>query len=459
MTEGRERKLILLFTLPIVAGNFLQQLYNTVDGIVVGRFIGEDAFAGVGTCGALGFIFLAVAMGLSTGISVVISQYFGARRYTDLNAAINTSLIIMGIVGLVFSVAGFLLTPFLLKAVLNTPPSILGYANDYFRIFAVGLFFQFVYNGIAAVLRGMGDSKSSLYFLIITCILNVGLNVLFVIVFKWGVAGTGVGTVISQAVCAVISYLYLKKRFVFENDGRRFDGQICRHVLRIGIPAAIQSTIVSVGGAAMQRLVNGFGEASIAAYTAGNRVNMLLFVPIFGFQAGLAMFTGQNIGAGQLDRVKRGFRSTTTIAMGLSVAVCIVLYTFAPTFIQLFGLDGEALRRGVQMLRFYAFVFPVFSFQMIINGVLQGAGDIMVQSVATLMALGLKVLLGYLGVYFGLLGYEAGWVTDPMGMVIATIIVTTRYFSGRWKTKAVVTRVPEGLEPAVVEELCAEPAE
>jgi putative MATE family efflux protein len=454
MTAGREWKLILLFTLPIIAGSLLQQLYNTVDGIVVGNFIGDDAFAGVGTCGALAFIFLSVAMGLGTGISVVISQYFGARRYSDLNAAIDTSLLLMGGVGLVFSVAAFFLTPFLLRTVLNTPDQILPYAVVYFRIYAVGLFFQFIYNGIASILRGLGDSKASLYFLLITSVLNAGLAVLFVIAFRWGVSGTGVATVIAQVVCAGISYIYLKRRFTFENSGMHFDRQALRHILRIGIPSAVQAMIISFGNTAMQRLVNGFGEASIAAYTAGSRMMMLLFVPIFGFQAGLATFTGQNIGAGRLDRVKRGFWSTAIIAFALSVIICVALYIFAPSFIRLFGVGGEALRRGVEMLRFYAFTFCIFSFQMEINGLLQGAGDIVVQSVATLLALGTRVALGYLGVYLGLLGYQAAWVTDPIGMGVATLIVALRYASGKWKTKAVVN--PAQAPSAEPEQVCAE---
>jgi putative MATE family efflux protein len=453
MTTGKEWKQILFFTLPIMAGGLLQQLYNTVDGFVVGNYVGDKAFAGVGTCGALGFIFLAVAMGLGTGISVVISQYFGARRQSELSAAIDTAIIIMGGVGIVFSAAAFLLTPFLLTTVIRTPPDILPYAALFFRIYTIGFVFQFFYNGIASILRGMGDSKASLYFLIITSVLNAGLAILFVIAFHWGVAGTGIATVISQAVCAVISYIYLKKRFVFENSGRHFDKTACRHILRFGIPSAVQGMIVSFGNTAMQRLINGFGNDLIAACTAGQRIMMLMFVPVFGFQAGMATFTGQNIGAGRLDRVKRGFWSTASIAFGLSVFVCAILYIFAPSLIQLFGVGGVALAYGVEMLRFNALVFCVFSFQMTLNGVLQGAGDIVIQSFATLLALGVRVAFGYLGVHFGFLDYHAAWVTEPVGMAIATIIIVIRYASGKWKTKAVVHMA----EPVgAIQQACAE---
>ncbi len=450
MTAGREWKLILLFTLPIIAGSLLQQLYNTIDGIIVGRFISETAFAGVGTCGALGFIFLSVAMGLGAGVSVTISQYFGARRYKELNAAIDTSIILMGAVGLVISIMGVVTTPFLLKVVLNTPDEILPYGILYFRIYSIGLVFQFIYNGIAFVLRGMGDSKASLFFLLITSVLNALLAVLFVIVFHWGVAGTAIATVIAQAVCAAISYIYLKKRFAYENDGKHFDKTACRHILRFGIPSVIQQLIMSIGSGAMQRLVNGFGEASISAFTAASRINMLLFSPIFGFQAGLATFTGQNIGAGRLARVKRGFCATMLMTIGLTVVVIFTLFIFAPTFIKMFGLEGEALKRGVEMLRFYSYFFVAFSFQMVISGVLQGAGDIAIQSVATLSSLVIRISVGYLGVQFGILGYNAIWVSDVISWSALITIVVIRYLSGKWKTKSIISLPQEEDAPASI---------
>jgi putative MATE family efflux protein len=442
MTAGREWKLILFFTLPIMAGSFLQQLYNTVDGIVVGHFIGEDAFAGVGTCAPLTFLFLALAMGLSVGAGVIVSQYYGARRYQDLSAAIDTSIILMGAVGLVLTAVGYILTPFLLKSVLATPDRIMPYAVLYFRIYCFGLFFQFIYNGTAYALRGMGDSKATLYFLIISTVLNGLLAVLFVIVFHWGVAGTAIATVIAQVVCAVVSYIYLKKRYKFENSGRHFDFKMCRHILRMGIPSAIQQTIVSLGNTALQRLVNGFGETCIAAYAAGNRINMLMFVPIVGFQNGLASFTGQNIGAGKLDRVKKGFRVTLLMAMGVSVAVCAVVYIFAPAVVTMFGLQQDSLALGVEQVRFFTLVFCAFTYYMILGGVLQGSGDVVVQSIATLSALLIRVVSAYVFVHIGLLGYNAAWVTNPIGWVAAILITTIRYLSGRWKEKAVVRQEP-----------------
>ncbi|SHI11222.1 putative efflux protein, MATE family [Sporobacter termitidis DSM 10068] len=455
MTLGREWKLILLFTLPIMAGSFLQQLYNTVDGIVVGNWVGEDAFAGVGTCSPLVFLFLAFAMGLGVGAGVTVSQYFGARKMKELSAAVDTSLILMSIFGICFAVVGYITTPFLLRVVLDTPENILPYSILYFRIYCIGLVFQFIYNGIAFVLRGMGDSKATLYFLLISTVLNALLAVLFVIAFHWGVAGTAVATVIAQVVCAGVSYIYLKKRFKFEGSGRHFDSKMCRHILRFGIPSAIQQTIVSLGGTAMQRLVNGFGEAAIAAYAASLRINMLMSVPIFGFQAGLASFTGQNIGAGRIDRVKRGFHATLVMGLILSVILCALTYFFAPGVVKAFALTGDALALGVEQTQFFAIVFCAFSYYAIIGGVLQGAGDVVLQSVATLSALIIRVVLGYVGVHFGFMGYEAAWITNPMGWVASIAITTIRYASGKWKTKAVASLGSDAGDAAALK-ACAE---
>lgn len=443
MTSGKEWKLILLFTLPIMAGNLLQQLYNTVDGIVVGKFVGEDAFAGVGTCTPLTLLVLAFALGLGIGAGVIVSQYFGAQKHEELSSAVNTALLLMGAVGIFISILAFIFTPFLLKTIMDVPDDILHLSTLYFRIYCVGLFFQFIYNCIASILRGVGDSKATLYFLLISAGGNIVLDLLFVVAFNWDVAGVGIATVISQIICAIVSYIYLRKRFPRVSGAKSFDPAICKMILRMGVPAAIQQSIVSIGNVAMQRLVNGFGQATISAYSAGNRIDAFMFVPITGFQAGLANFTGQNIGAGRLDRVKRGLRVTIIMSVSTTVLISILLYVFAGPVISFFSITGEAHARGVEMVHYLSLLFWLFSYYMTVGGVLQGAGDVVLQSAATLSALTTRVVLGYLAVHFGILGYNAAWITNPIGWVVATTITTIRYFSGRWKTKAVVSKLSE----------------
>ena len=272
MTFGKEWKHILLFTLPIMAGHLLQQLYNTVDGVIVGQFVGEDAFAGVATCQPLTFFFLAFAMGLSIGVGIVVAQYFGAGQHDKLPVSIDTALILLGACGLLLMAVGIVAAPMILKDILNVPLNVLPNAVAYFRIYALGLFFQFIYNAVAAILRGLGNSKAILFFLLIATILNTILDLVFVVVFEWEVVGAAIATVMAQAACVIVSYRYMRKRFPFYRKMPHWDPAICGTMTRLGLPIAIQQSIVSIGQGSMQRLVNVFDDSFpgvMAAYGAG----------------------------------------------------------------------------------------------------------------------------------------------------------------------------------------------
>jgi len=444
LTTGKEWKLILLFTLPIMAGNLLQQLYNVVDGVIVGNYVSESAFASVTTCQSLTVLYLAMAFGLSAGAGIIISQYYGAGKKDKLPAAIDTALILLGTCGIILTLLGIFLSPFLLKTILNVPEDYLPDAITYMRIYSGGLFFQFLYNGIAATLRGFGDSKATLYFLLIAALLSTALTFLFVLVFNWGVAGAASSTVLAQAVCAAVSYAYLRKRFPYEKTGRHWDSKVAATMAKLGLPIAIQMGIVSVGNGSMHRLVNSFGSTTpevVAAYGASIRLDMLLFVPIMGFQSGLSNFTGQNIGAGRLDRVKRGLRATLIMSMATTIAMSALLYIFAEQVVGFFGLADASLKMGAQIVEFLTLFFWMFSCYMTVGGVLLGAGDTIVSSATTLTALGIRIAAGYITVHIGLLGYSAAWVTTPVGWLFAMAIAYTRYFTGGWKKKAVAGKL------------------
>lgn len=439
MTRGAEWKVILLFTLPIMAGNFLQQLYNTVDSIVVGQFVGEEALSAVGTCTPMVMLFLALATGLGVGVSVVVSQFFGAGRTEDMAKAISTAMTLMCMIGLLLSIVAQFVTPFLLSTVLKVQnPVILGMAVRYFRIYAGGLLFQFVYNCIASILRAVGDSRATLYFLAISSVINIILDLLFVMLFDWGVEGAGVATVIAQIICAGVSLFYLRRMLPAARERTAFERPLCALILKMGVPASVQMSIVSVGNLAMQRLVNSFGDAAMAAYTAGIRIDNFVTIPALGFHTGMANFTGQNIGAGEWDRVRRGLRQTMLMAVVLCLGLGVVAFLLAKPIVSLFGVEGDALRMGVEMIRFMAFNIWVFGAYQTVSGLLEGSGDVVIASGATLTALVTRVGTGYLAVSVGLLSYNAGWATMPVGWLVALTIVVIRYFSGRWKTKAVV---------------------
>ena len=440
MTVGKEWKVILLFTLPIIAGNALQQMYNIIDGIIVGNFVGEAAFAAVGTTQPIIFLHLSFAIGLSVGVGIVISQYFGAGKHDELPTAIDTALILCGIAGVMFSVIAYSIAPFMLRTILIVPEEIFPMAITYFRIFSLGFGFLFVYNGVAAILRSVGDSKATLYFLLIATVLSTILTFLFVVVLQWGVMGAAFTTVIAQAVCVVISYIYMRKRFPFVKSAKHWDREIAATMIRLGLPIAVQMGVVAIGNTVMHRLVNGFEHTVpgiIAAFAAAMRLDMLLFAPIMGFQAGLASFVGQNVGADRFDRVKRGFHATLIMSVALTVVMSALFFIFARPLLLFFGLEG-GMDTGVEIVRFFAMWFWLFVVYMAVNGVLQGTGDTVIQSVATLGSIIMRVGLAYTAVHFGLLGYTAAWITAPISWGFATIIVYIRYFTGGWKKKAVV---------------------
>lgn len=458
MTRGNEWKLILLFALPIMAANLLQQLYNTVDNVIVGNFAEAafpGSFAAVATSAPLTMLFLAFSMGLGTGSSVVCAQLFGARREKDLSVAVDTAMIMMGCVGILMMIVGWTLTPVLFRSVLRVSDTeILRLATSYMRIYCLGLPFQFLYNSMASALRGVGDSKASLLFLLTTSIANVLLDLWFVIGFKWGVQGAAVATVISQAICAAVAYMYLRRKFPVRKGEAHFEKKLCSSIVKIGLPTAIQMSIVSFGNVAMMRLVHYFaatnaaGNAIVDAFGASTRIDNFANVPVMGLQSALSSFTGQNIAAGREDRVKRGYYMTLATSACIAVLFCIVLYNFAAPVLKVFGLTGTAISIGTEQITYFAKVFWIFALYSVLGGVLQGSGDTVIQSGATLLALTIRVSLAYLGVYvFSWFGYEASWVTVPFAWAAAIIVLNVRFYTGGWKKKAIARRAPEvGIE-------------
>ena len=443
MLSGKPWKVILLFTLPILLGNLIQQLYNVTDGIIVGNFVSESALASVGLCQPLTILLLALAIGLSVGVTVVVSQYYGANRKDELPMVINTALILLGVCGLALTVIGYFAAPFLLEKLLSVPESNLPNSILYMRVYVFGLTFQFVYNGMAASLRALGDSKATLYFLIIAVVFNAIASALAVIVFDMGVFGAALMTVVAQIICAIVSFIYLNRKINLKQTERRWDGKMALLMAKLGMPIAIQMGIVSIGNGSMYRLVNGFAATVpgiVPAYTTVLRVENLLYVPIMAFQSGMASFTGQNIGANRMDRVKQGLISTLIMSVSLLLLESIFINIFAGSVLSLFGIEAVSMQIGIQQIRYMSMFYWMFATYMTLGGLLQGAGDTILMSCATLTALAMRILFGYLSVYLGILSYNAAWVTCPIGWLFALAISYTRFFTGGWKKKAVARR-------------------
>lgn len=441
MTEGGIARSLFLFTLPIMAGNFLQQLYNTVDGIVVGQFISESALAAVGTCAPVTVLLIALAIGLSTGSGIIVAQYYGAKKKEDLLKSVSTSLILLFVIGLALTFIGMLIAAPLLKYVLAVPEAELGFAVYYLRIYCVGLVFQFIYNIVSAILRAFGDSKAMLYFLLVSSVSNILLDLVFVIALRMGVGGAAWATVIAQALSAVMALIYMFRKYEdlrFTRETLVFDPEKCSMALKMGIPTTLQQCVISGGNMALQRLVNSFGVSFMAGYTAGIRVESYLVIPSLGFAIGLSTFTGQNIGAGKIERVYSGYRKTLLMSVASCIVLSLLVLLFRKPLVLLFGLDGQALEMGMTYLLMAAPCFVLFGIYQTAIGTLQGAGDVMYTMFCTLSSLVVRVIVSYM--LAGAISYKAMPVSMLIAWIYVTVISYVRYRNCTWLSKAVVSQ-------------------
>ena len=448
MTQGSELKSIILFALPIMLGQLLQQLYSTVDGIIVGNFVSSVGLAAIGNCATMTFVFIGVSAGMANGSGIVISQAFGAGRKEDMRAASASILVLMLILGAAITLFGTLGANFCTKKLLAISEAELQeQAALYLRIYCAGMIFTFLYNAVAAILRAVGDSKAVLYFLLVSTVVNTVLDLLFVVKFHWGIAGAAWATVISQIACLAVSLIYMFKNypdFRFRSarellPPRRTMG-MC---LRMGIPSTLQSLIISSGHVFLQRLVNSFGEATIAAVTVGSRFDHYTTIPVMSLQQAMASFSGQNVGAGRYDRVKRGVWHTAIFSCSVVIVMCVGLYAFAAPLCSLFGIEGETLAQAVSYLHMLAFSLPIFAFYMPFNAAMQGAGAPLFATVVSLVALLIRVIGAYVLVYAFHWGSNACWSTYWVGWGAAMVLAIILYARGKWKTKRLMHTAAE----------------
>lgn len=441
LTEGTEWKKILLFALPIMAGTLLQQLYNTVDGLVVGNYVSSNALAAVGSSGSLALIFVALGIGMGNGCGIVISQFFGAREYEDMRKAASTILILFFAMGLFFTVLGVSTTEFVMRYLIGIKDDdIFRHAVIYFRVYAIGILFQFVYNAVSSMLRSIGDSRATLYFLLVSTLSNIGLDMLFVAVFRWEVFGAALATIIAQFACALFSWMYMIRRyehFRFKRKEFVFDGVKFRLCLKMGIPTTIQQIILSSGMIFLQRLINSFGAVTMSAYAVGTKIEQYLSIPSSGFYSGMAAFAGQNTGAGRPDRVKRGMWAAIIMNLLFVGIIGALQCIFAEPLAAFFGVSGQTLSQSIEYIVFIAFAYPLLAFYLPINGMFQGAGVPLHSMGVVLLALGGRVIGAYVMVYAFGLGYASCWQSSAIGWTMGLTYSLIYYFSGRWKNRKI----------------------
>ena len=446
MTQGAEWKHLLVFALPLMGGQVLQQLYNTVDGIVVGNFVGDIALGAVGVCAPVALLFTAIAIGMCSGVSVVVAQCFGAGKQDEMRRSAATSIFMLLAMGLVFSVVGAVFARGFLGDVLGVGDWYIDDAVLYFRIYAIGLIFQYAYNAFAALLRAVGDSKATLYFLLISSVVNLVLDLIFVIVFHWGVAGAAIATVISQAVSAVVAGMYMVRKhdvFRFGKGEFRWHSNSAKLVLRLAAPSTLTQVVMSCGNLALQRIVNDFGgiyAGLMSGATAGQRVESFISIPMFAFGTAMATFTGQNVGAGKLDRVKKGRRVGLLMGVAVSLVVTVIVLLLRAPLISLFGVSEEGMRYGMIYLNIFCPGLFLFGLYIINNGILQGSGDVGYTAFILITSFTLRIILAYTLAYRTGLEYMAPWLMQPVGWFINAALSWGRYFQGGWKKKAVVRK-------------------
>jgi putative MATE family efflux protein len=441
LSTGNEGKLILKFAIPMLLGNVFQQLYSVIDSIVVGRFVGKEALAAVGTSGPVIFLLISFMIGITMGFTIVISQYFGAKEIGKVQKAINTMYIFLFFISLVMSVVGILLSGYIFKLI-NLDPSIIPQAKVFLNIFFCGLVFLFGYNGTSAILRGLGDSKTPLYFLIGSVVINIGLDLLFVPVLHWGVAGVAYATVISEALVFIIQILYLNKyhkvvKFSFRD--LKFDYPIFLKSIRIGLPTGFQQTFVAIGMVALYWVVNRFGIDANAAYSVAGRIDNFAAMPAMSFAIALSTFVGQNMGANKPERVKTGLRATFFMTSAVTLTISAIILFFARGLMRMFTNDSVVIELGRGYLVVIGIFYILFSTMFVINGVLRGAGDTFVPMFISLFSLWIvRIPIAYLLSNVPSIGVHGIWWSIPIGWFSGLVVYYFYYRSGRLKKKAIV---------------------
>lgn len=438
LTEGNPQKVLWRFTIPMFISVIFQQLYNIADSVIAGKFAGEDALAAVGASYPITMIFMAIAVGSNVGCAVVISQLFGAKEYGKMKTAVYTTLLSSFVLAVVLTVGGLLGTQSLMRMI-RTPDNIFSDGALYLRIYVGGLIFLFLYNVATGIFTALGDSKTPLYFLIGSSLGNIALDTWFVAGFHWGVAGVAWATFIAQGIACILALLTLIRRL--RQVGTKeafalFSWSMLKKISLIAVPSILQQSFVSVGNIFIQSLVNSFGSSVIAGYSAAIKLNTFSVTCFTTLGNGVSSFSAQNLGAGKVDRARKGLQAGVKMGLLTAVPFFIAFFIFGQNMIQLF-MSGDAsavaMNTGISFLKIVAPFYFVISVKLVIDGMLRGAGAMVSFMAATFADLILRVILSYiLASYFEVTGI---WMSWPIGWSIATLMSVLFYLRGKWAEK------------------------
>lgn len=436
MTEGSPWKHILVFAIPVFLGSLLQQLYNTVDTIILGNFSSQEALAAVGTTNFVVFFFLAMAIGLSSGCGVVVAQSYGARDYNNVRRNAGCGVSFLMIVGIVTSVFGIIFSRFIFNKLLIVPEELIEQTLLYFRIYCIGLIFQFGYNIYSSILRALGDSRATLYFLLVSSLMNVVLDLLFIASFNWSVFGAAFATVISQACSLIAAHIYMVKKypiFRFKKDDYKLRKEPILKTIKIGLPISINLMIVSIGLSFVQRVVNEFGKDMTASFTVGSRIEQYMNLPFTSLQTTLATYTGQNVGANKIDRVKKGSVQAIIISLCFTLVISFIIYNNAESIALLFNLSDQSLKYCIMHIKAVSLANIMLGMYVPIHGTLQGTGHSFYPVIVASSVITLRVIIIYTLRYSSFLGYTIIWWNGLFGFILGFILTWGLYLSGKWQ--------------------------
>ena len=443
LTKGNVRSVLWSFTIPMFISVVFQQLYNIADSAIAGRFAGEDALAAVGASYPITMIFMAIAIGCNVGCAVVISSYFGAGDIRRMKTAIFTTLIASTVLAVGLTIFGLLTSSYLMQ-MMNTPHNIFDAGDIYLKIYIGGMVFLFCYNVATGIFTALGDSKTPLYFLIGSSVGNVVLDYLFVAVFHFGVSGVGWATFLAQGIAGILAVITLLRRVAKLPTGHGkvmlYSKSMLRRIAKIAVPSILQQSFVSVGNIFIQSLVNSFGSAVIAGYSAAIKLNTFTITSFSTLGNALSSFSAQNIGAAKIDRVRKGFRAGTMLAWIIAVPFFVLFFFFGNEMLRIFRENpiGGAMKAGMAFLKIVSPFYFIISLKLLADGLLRGSSAMIGFMVSTFTDLILRVILAY--VFAGLFGSTGIWMSWPVGWSISAII-SLLFYRYTWKQLSVERRL------------------
>lgn len=434
ITEGVIWKQLLIFFFPILFGTFFQQLYNTIDAVIVGKYVGKEALAAVGgTTGTLINLLVGFFVGLSSGASVIISQYYGAKNEEKVREAVHTAMAFSITGGIILMILGMIGAPIALKA-MGTPEDIMNYAVVYIRIYFAGIIGNLIYNMGAGILRAIGDSKRPLYFLMTSCVVNIILDILFVVIFRMNVAGAALATILSQLISAVLVIVVLmRSKDVYQLilPKIRLHLEMVKRIIQIGFPAGLQSAMYSISNIIIQSSVNALGTDTIAAWTAYSKIDAIFWMIIGAFGISITTFVGQNHGAGKRERVEKGIKVCMKMTLVTSIIISVILYVFGGYIYQLFTDDAAVMEKGVEILHFMVPFFITYICIEILSGALRGVSDCWVPMLITCLGVCVVRVLWILFAVPHNMTMKMVLVSYPLTWILTSVsfVIYYRFFS------------------------------